>query len=316
VGILRAVKPGDPNGDPPHVTLNTVWSDFTPAEPREACRFTADIPGAPEARTMVREVSIDPIVLPPDPNAAQGRARFVIASPNGLNPDLVKWAQVGDRRTIQVTIFDESGGWVRTFGMDVEGPVTYILDDPRPEVPYATLEARVTGGSLLAKGVNLFTPPPPPPPGGGDPGAPMPLVGFAVTIEDLQGGTETAFFKSVSGLKTDSEVVDFQEGGIHGSTRKLQGVTKWPNLVLVGPPKPLGKLFTEWVNLAGQGRPQPRTVSIAPLYLLDGKAYPHRPLVLSDVAPDRYEFPRLSGVWSDGELLEKISLPPSLGAVK
>jgi len=27
-------------------------------------------------------------------------------------------------------------------------------------------------------------------------------------------------------------------------------------------------------------------------------------------------FPSLSGIWSDGELLEKIHLPPSLGGVK
>src|SRR5688572_25630240 len=42
----------------------------------------------------------------------------------------------------------------------------------------------------------------------------------------------TAFFKSVSGLKSETEVVDYQEGGLNEFTRKLQGVTKWPNIVL------------------------------------------------------------------------------------
>ena len=63
---------------------------------------------------------------------------------------------------------------------------------------------------------------------------------FTVTI----GNTEDAFFRSCSGLKSETEVVELVEGGVNGSTHKLLGHTKFPNIVLkkgfVGPP------FTLW----------------------------------------------------------------------
>src|SRR5262245_527746 len=59
---------------------------------------------------------------------------------------------------------------------------------------------------------------------------------FALKIQQTARGlsmTEnTAFFKSVSGLNIETEVVDYQEGGVYEFTRKLQGVTKWPNIIL------------------------------------------------------------------------------------
>jgi len=317
VGTLKSIKRGTPKpGEPRILTLDTHWTDLKPVDPSPRHPFSVDIPGAPEAKTMIREVSIDPQDLPLSPIGRPRRARFTIASPNGLNPELVRWSQTGDRRTIPVTIFDEAKSPVRMYGVEVEGPVMYVIDDPKAVVPYATLEAQIAGGTLQPNDENPL-PPPPPGPARGDWKDPLPFFGFAVTIEDPQARTETAFFKSVGGLKTETEVQDYEEGGIAASTRKVIGVTKWPNLILVGPPKPWGRLFTEWVNLAGQGKPEPRTVTIVPLYLLDGKPYAHhRALVLTDVVPDRYEFPSLSGIWSDGELVEKIHLPPSLGVVK
>jgi phage tail-like protein len=58
--------------------------------------------------------------------------------------------------------------------------------------------------------------------------------GFKITEGDLKadylGGT--AFFRNISGIKNDTEVTDFQEGGVISWTRKVIGVRKWPNLVL------------------------------------------------------------------------------------
>jgi phage tail-like protein len=55
---------------------------------------------------------------------------------------------------------------------------------------------------------------------------------FALKIDKLGISEQTAFFKSCSGLNIETEVVDYQEGGITEFTRKLQGVTKWPNITL------------------------------------------------------------------------------------
>ena len=44
-------------------------------------------------------------------------------------------------------------------------------------------------------------------------------------------GMPTAYFRSVSGLKVEIEVVEFREGGSN-DVRKLPGQVKYPNLVL------------------------------------------------------------------------------------
>lgn len=59
---------------------------------------------------------------------------------------------------------------------------------------------------------------------------PFPVYCFKVDIEGIPGAT--AFFKSVSGLKSETEVVDFQEGGENRFTHRLVGPTKWANLIL------------------------------------------------------------------------------------
>src|SRR5262245_27985685 len=58
------------------------------------------------------------------------------------------------------------------------------------------------------------------------------LFGLSLDGDGITMQASTAFFKSVSGLKSETEVVDYTEGGINEFTRKFQGVTKWPNLVL------------------------------------------------------------------------------------
>lgn len=54
---------------------------------------------------------------------------------------------------------------------------------------------------------------------------------FELEIEGIVK-PKSAFFKSVSGLNSESEVVAFVEGGLNVSTRQLPGPIKWPNLVL------------------------------------------------------------------------------------
>lgn len=61
---------------------------------------------------------------------------------------------------------------------------------------------------------------------------PLTTFCFALEIPSLGLNQKVAFFKSISGLKSESEVVAYQEGGLNASTRQLVGPTKWPNLVL------------------------------------------------------------------------------------
>jgi phage tail-like protein len=57
---------------------------------------------------------------------------------------------------------------------------------------------------------------------------------FRVKIESPAPGLSDglAYFKSVGGLKYESEVVDYKEGGYNIGTRRLVGGAKWGNLVL------------------------------------------------------------------------------------
>ena len=63
---------------------------------------------------------------------------------------------------------------------------------------------------------------------------PLTVFAFAVTIENTPGdiGAGTAFFRSVGGLSSDTEVVDYQEGGANGSVRKSPGRLRYSNIVL------------------------------------------------------------------------------------
>src|SRR5258705_12710606 len=61
---------------------------------------------------------------------------------------------------------------------------------------------------------------------------PLPVFCFKVTISNASGISGDLFFKSVTGLKSETEVVDYKEGGINDSTRRLVGAVKWPNVVL------------------------------------------------------------------------------------
>lgn len=67
---------------------------------------------------------------------------------------------------------------------------------------------------------------------------PLPAFCFKLVIDGIDGGS--GLFRSVAGLKSETEVMPYKEGGANGTTRQLLGSTKWPNLVLKrgfsGPP--------------------------------------------------------------------------------
>jgi phage tail-like protein len=61
----------------------------------------------------------------------------------------------------------------------------------------------------------------------GDRRDPLPVFCFSIQIEGVQ-----AFFKSVSGLKFETESIPVREGGANDTTFMLVGATKWSPIVL------------------------------------------------------------------------------------
>ena len=59
---------------------------------------------------------------------------------------------------------------------------------------------------------------------------PYSAFSFRVTLGEQ--GLQTGFFKSVSGLSVETEVIDYQEGGNTGPIRKLAGATRYANIRL------------------------------------------------------------------------------------
>jgi phage tail-like protein len=59
-----------------------------------------------------------------------------------------------------------------------------------------------------------------------------PLPGFAFRVHLTSDANEVAYFKSVSGLKYETETVPVVAGGSNHTTFNLVGATKWPHLVL------------------------------------------------------------------------------------
>lgn len=61
---------------------------------------------------------------------------------------------------------------------------------------------------------------------------PLPVFCFKVQLSINKGQDADLFFKSVSGLKYETEVVPVREGGVNDTTWALLGATKWNNIVL------------------------------------------------------------------------------------
>jgi phage tail-like protein len=60
-----------------------------------------------------------------------------------------------------------------------------------------------------------------------------PLGAYYFQVE--LGGQQTGFFRSVSGLKSETEVIDYREGGNNDVIRKLAGATRYANIRLTRP---------------------------------------------------------------------------------
>jgi phage tail-like protein len=63
---------------------------------------------------------------------------------------------------------------------------------------------------------------------------PLPTFCFKVELSGIPGWSEpaSAFFKSVSGINFETEVVPVVEGGANDTTFQLPGTVKWSNIVL------------------------------------------------------------------------------------
>ncbi len=109
---------------------------------------------------------------------------------------------------------------------------------------------------------------------------------FGLTITDLGIERSTAFFKSVSGLKAETEVIDYHEGGLNGYPRRLVGMTKWPNIVLKQGFTGDLKLYN-WFNLG-----TPKRVD-GTIFLLGHNLEPVRSWKFSKGFPVKWEGPDL-----------------------
>lgn len=61
---------------------------------------------------------------------------------------------------------------------------------------------------------------------------PLPSFAFQVQLNIPSFPTTVAYFKSVSGIKYETEVVPVVSGGVNTTTYNLVGATKWSNIVL------------------------------------------------------------------------------------
>jgi phage tail-like protein len=82
---------------------------------------------------------------------------------------------------------------------------------------------------------------------------PFPAYFFTVSFDQKSGLQGFEFpFRSCSGLKVESAVVEVEEGGFNSTTRKLVGRTKYANIVLkqgfCGADSPLYRLRTKFMN--------------------------------------------------------------------
>jgi phage tail-like protein len=100
---------------------------------------------------------------------------------------------------------------------------------------------------------------------------PLPVFCFWVQI-DVGGGTLDTFFKSVSGLKYETEVIPVREGGTNATTFQLPGATKWSNIVLKqGFTRDSGllKWRAEWIKAAMGGGGKMTRITTGKIVQLD-----------------------------------------------
>ena len=100
---------------------------------------------------------------------------------------------------------------------------------------------------------------------------PLPVFCFHVQLPGAGAALGEAFFKSVSGLRYETEVVPVREGGQNATTFNLVGATKWSNIVLkqglCSPNSDLWKLRQSFMNdgaaesIQKKGRVTPNRIS-------------------------------------------------------
>jgi len=61
---------------------------------------------------------------------------------------------------------------------------------------------------------------------------PLPAFCFKVILKVSGESESEAFFRSLSGLKYETEALDVRAGGVNDTTFRLPGPTKWQNIVL------------------------------------------------------------------------------------
>ena len=60
---------------------------------------------------------------------------------------------------------------------------------------------------------------------------PLPSFCFKITVGKLTSGVE-AYFRSVSGIRSETEILPVKEGGVNYTSWQLYNGTKWSNVVL------------------------------------------------------------------------------------
>jgi phage tail-like protein len=138
---------------------------------------------------------------------------------------------------------------------------------------------------------------------------PLTTFAFGLKIDGAPGdaGAGTAFFKSVSGLSYETEVVDYREGGVTGFTRKIPGLRKYGNITLKRGIT-ADKSFATWYRLVEDGEIQ--------------QARKNGAIVLYDTARREVARWSLTAVWPSkieietneetGEVMEVITLAVEL----
>jgi phage tail-like protein len=132
---------------------------------------------------------------------------------------------------------------------------------------------------------------------------PIGAFNFRVEIEGVQCGA----FRACSGLKVETEIFEYAEGGDNGQTRKLIGATKVGNIILrkgFVNSDALWKWRDEIVNAAGQVKR--RSGSIV---LCDDDGSEITRWNFHNAWPVRYEGPELDGKTGEA-MVETLELAP------
>jgi phage tail-like protein len=115
---------------------------------------------------------------------------------------------------------------------------------------------------------------------------PLTVFCFKVTFFNVPN-VNPVFFKSVSGLRYETEVVDVKVGGVNHSTFRLMGASKWGNLTFkqgFTTKSGLLKWRDEWISATGA-----KNRSNGSIELLDTAGKPQRTWSFIDGWPCKWE---------------------------